>query len=179
MTPEMFMILLGALTTIIGAFAYAWRAHSDVQKLRAETERMKAQTDNDENANLARLIEFTGRLTTAIDTIASGLQAVDATGRQQTTILSALVNETKAMRADIKAWPEVTAFELRAMKEQIEALETSVGLLIVSTDKHRENIAAVERALVTLTALIERVVKQHGGDGDGAAAGAVETAAAA
>jgi len=155
------MIVLGAVAAVVGAFAYAWRAYSDVQKLRAETERMRAQSETEENHNMARLIEFTGRLTTAIDTIAGGLKSVETASQQQTTILNVLVDETKAMRTDIKAWPEVTAFEMRAMKEQIMALEASVGLLIVSTDRHRENIAAVEKALLGLTALIERVVKQH------------------
>jgi hypothetical protein len=165
LTPELILMIAGAVAGLLGAVAYAWRAYSDVQKLRADTERMKAQAAAEDNANMGRLIEFTGQLTIAINAIASGLKAVEVASMQQTEILKELVSETQATRIDLKAWPELTATELRNMKDQIKELERSVDLLVASTDKHRESIAAVEAALTRLVEAVQQlIVAQHAPD---------------
>lgn len=160
MTPELILMLVGAVVGLIGALAYSWRAYSDVQKLRADAEHVKAEAAKQDNDNMSQLIAYTGRLTTAIDNIAGGLRGVETASGAQTDILKLLVDETKATRKDLKAWPELTASEIQNMRGQIAALETSVSLLIVTADKQREDVQAVKDALITLTAAIDRLVTQ-------------------
>ena len=133
MTPELTLLLVGAVVGLIGALAYSWRAYSDVQKLRADAEHVKAQTAKQDNDNMAQLIAYTGRLTIAIDNIAGALHGVQAVSQTQTEILKTLVDETKAMRVDMRAWPDVMAVEVRGDHARIITL-----LEVLSKDTHRQ-----------------------------------------
>lgn len=150
------MILLGIVISIRAIPIF--KAMTERKAKEDANEQQRAQRDAE---NMARLIDFMGRLTVAIDTLATSQRSIEEAGRAQTTILSTLVDETRALRVDMKAWPKLTTVKLRAMREQIKELETSVNLLVVSTDKQRENIIAVEAALGQLVSVVQRLVQEQ------------------
>jgi hypothetical protein len=160
MTPELTLLLVGAVVGLLGALTYSWRAYSDVQKLRADAEHVKAQTAKQDNDNMSQLIAYTGRLTVAIDNIAGGLHGVETSSHAQTEILKALVDETKATRADLKAWPELVSLEIKGMRGQVGRVEQSVALLIGAAEQQREEALAVKEALLIMTDAIDKLV-QH------------------
>jgi hypothetical protein len=133
MTPELTLLLVGAVVGLLGALTYSWRAYSDVQKLRADAVHMQAQASKQDNDNMAQLIAYTGRLTIAIDNISGALRGVEAVSNTQTEILKTLVNETKAMRVDMRAWPDIMAVEVRGDHARIITL-----LEVLSKDTHRQ-----------------------------------------
>jgi hypothetical protein len=160
MTPELTLLLVGAVVGLLGALTYSWRAYSDVQKLRADAVHMQAQASKQDNDNMSQLITYTGRLTTAIDNIAGGLHGVETASQTQTEILKLLVEETKATRADLKAWPEMVSLEIKSMRGQVGRVEQSVALLVSAAEQQRADALAVKEALLTMTSAIDKLV-QH------------------
>ena len=133
MTPELTLLLVGAVVGLLGALTYSWRAYSDVQKLRADAVHMQAQASKQDNENMAQLIAYTGRLTIAIDNISGALHGVQTVSQTQTEILKTLVEETRAMRADLKAWPDIISSEIRGDHARI-----ITPLEVLSKDTHRQ-----------------------------------------
>lgn len=107
-----------------------------------------------------RQVDQSARQTEINERLASDTTARNQVQIEQSHTLTAMLGELKAMRIDLKTWPEVTAAEIRNMREQITALEQSIALLLVTADKQREDVQAVNAALVTLTAAIDKLVTQ-------------------
>lgn len=113
-----------------------------------------------------RQVEQSARQTEINERLASDTTARNQVQIEQAATLVAMLGELKAMRIDLKQWPELTASEIRNMREQIAALEQSVSLLLVIADKQREDALAVKEALAALTAAIDKLVAQINANGN-------------
>jgi len=98
---------------------------------------------------------------------------------QQADTLNKMLIEIKALRSDVRAWPEVAAVEIRKLQEQVNDLQKTIDLLVVTADNQQLEVQKIQAALIDLRTGIDALLAQIKKDGNGAAAGAVDTTAAA
>lgn len=165
LAPFMLIIIAGMVGMSFFVIRFGYR-------LMASFERNSTEDDKriDTFGGLfARQIEINERL-------ASDTTARNQVQLEQATTLTAMLGELKAMRIDLKAWPEVAAVEIRKLQEQVNDLQKTIDLLVVTADNQQLEVQKIQLALIDLRTGIDALLAQI--KKDGAAAGAVDVAAA-
>lgn len=165
LAPFMLIIIAGMVGMSFFVIRFGYR-------LMASFERNSTEDDKriDTFGGLfARQIEINERL-------ASDTTARNQVQLEQATTLTAMLGELKAMRIDLKAWPEIAAVEIRKLQEQVNDLQKTIDLLVVTADNQQLEVQKIQAALIDLRTGIDALLAQI--KKDGAAAGAVDVAAA-
>lgn len=167
LAPFMLIIIAGMVGMSFFVIRFGYR-------LMASFERNSTEDDKriDTFGGLfARQIEINERL-------ASDTTARNQVQLQQADTLNKMLIEIKALRSDVRAWPEVAAVEILKLQEQVNDLQKTIDLLVVAADNQQLEVQKIQAALIDLRTGIDALLAQIKKDGNGAAAGAVDVAAA-
>lgn len=153
-----FALLIVALMVVMSYFALRF-----VTRLTAIFER-NANEDDKRVDTFSALFQRQADLSQHQIEINAQLSA-DTTARnqvqlQQADTLNKMLAELKALRSDVRAWPEVAAVEIRKLQEQVNDLQKTIDLLVVTADNQHIEVQKIQIALVDLRAGVETLMTQ-------------------
>ena len=176
MTPENAAVLIAAIAGLVGAFGFGIRQLSaafnswietrnkvrmmvaENQRLREEVSAREQDAENERDTKiiniLERLTEQNGRWPPIAEDFATAqnrqievIEQFRQTNEKVAVGLANMATENKALRISMESWPKAVDSHLEGVAKKVEALETTVGLLLIAVNNGNEDHEFVRQSI--------------------------------
>lgn|GEM_PF-3986171 len=119
----------------------------------SETARAIHEVDETQKA----FVQTQKAFTAALEKNTAALEQRNQYGEMQVIATQESVNELKALRTDIKVWPDATNAALNMLTQTVKAVQSSVDLLITSADNRLEDTKTILDLLKPIPSQLELI----------------------
>jgi hypothetical protein len=169
---EILAALIPIVGTVIGAVVWVWQQRAKTGVIMAENERLKTEADkNDDserNALISQSLQLVANNTKALESLGDELthnrESETTRNEMLTNTLREMIDQLKALRIDVKAYPEQATGALNIVSDDIRALSANVRTLtqkLEGVDTLPASYLAIKTDIAALsrkcTTLIERL----------------------